>query len=207
MNPVLPKKPALRRLLCGLALLLLGAGVARAGPILTGTATRQADGSYLYQYTLTGPAGADAPEGGTGALQSLDLQGSFPAKAITGISQPSGWSLTEYADGWLHWDSGSPAAALGAGQAGAFSFRSPLAPGSQTIYQALGLYTYQSWRGLTTDYFPFSGQTVGPDAGAPNPTPEPGSATLLAVGGLLLVGCVRRRRTPDKLSAPAGPSE
>jgi hypothetical protein len=52
----MPRGFALLRLSSLLVALLAVTGPTLAGPMITGSATQQADGSYLYQYTVANPA-------------------------------------------------------------------------------------------------------------------------------------------------------
>jgi hypothetical protein len=173
-----------------LVLLSWTAGV-RADPIVTGSATLQADGRYLYQYTLTNPASAGLP------LQMFGLYAVYPqsfalAFDLQNVSQPSGWTLDHEFAPILGWSTTTPG--VGAGQTAVFSFttRQPPMP---VAYAAI---TEPYYHGVPSDSSygdSFRGQVPGP--GIPLPTsvvPEPASALLLATaGGLLLLRRWRRR--------------
>jgi hypothetical protein len=183
---------------CPLAALMALAwvGAARAEPIITGTATPQPDGSYLYQYTLTSPSSIGSlsllsPP----ALDTFYLQG-VAGQAVTGISQPSGWTLTGSGPDTLQWGS-SPHS-----QTATFSFSSQRPPGS-VIFDVYGPYTYQSYSGPRKDYWDVTGTIVGPEVGAPSvlQAPEPSTLALAGLGALGLMGCAWRRRAA-RLSTP-----
>jgi hypothetical protein len=172
----------------------LCAGAVRADPTVTGSATLQGDGSYLYQYTLTNPASAGLP------LQQLGLTGLWPTAFgltfdLQNVSQPSGWTFAYEANLGYLW---STTSGLGPGQTALFSFTTHQPP-IQVGYFAATVPYYHGVPSDTIHSDSYGGQVAGPGIPGfpgfpPFLAPEPASAFLLVTGGGLLLLRQWRRR-------------
>jgi hypothetical protein len=181
----MPRLQPRARLLASLALFFAWTGTGRADPypvvgMLTGTATLQADGSYLYQYTLTNPTPNNV------ALQWLEIQ--YAGALPTNPTSTGGWTTSPSPDrGYFMWvkeDGQFP------GTTATFSFTSSVGPGTArysiygtTLTPIVIGYNTGSWVGRF-------GDIVGPVA-----APEPASVVLLATAGGFLLLRLRRRPT------------
>src|SRR5262245_20842857 len=184
------------RLLTALALLLALPRPGRAEPYVTGTATRQADGTYLYEYTVVNPAHTGPYYYYIPTVHTFVLQG-VQAENATNITQPSTW-FHEASYRGLRWKTGGGGLFSGGylydGQSATFSFVSGWAPGeaayslSGPAYGEVGASRRFDW----VDGWGTGGRVVAP-------VPEPASVVLALIAGTLFgVRQLRRRAAAGK---------
>jgi hypothetical protein len=175
------------RSLAALLLLLTCTAGGRADPIVTGSATLQGDGSYLYQYTLTNPATGIPPlrwfmiDYNTSLPTNVTQTGTWFALGGTPYPGYPGSPTGFYA--WINHD-GQPG-----GTTASFSFTSKVAPGLSSYSVVAPIPDPSLPLASFGKFNAYNGLVVGPAT-----APEPGTAALLAVGGgLLLLRRLRRR--------------
>jgi hypothetical protein len=196
----MPRRTLTLQWLSALLACLLCAGVVRADRIVTGSATAQPDGSYLYQYTVNNTSRFILnPDGSGNQFFNFSLKGPFNMD-FQNVMQPNGWSsFTE--PGTVGWYALGRPATIGKGQSGVFSFTSRQAAGTSQ-YAVLGVYfTYPLDPSAPTAAF--YGSVVGP-GGEPFGAPEPGLAVLLTSAGGVLLLRRWRRRTAGELDGMVG---
>lgn len=169
-------RPRFRQIAWAFALvgLLHAPGKARADLFLTleATVSGPMSGLYSYQYLLS-----VTPQ--STASASTLVVGVSPLASIINLLGPTGWDSTFIEpDGLLFFQSPDALLDIAPGQSGTFSFQSPLAP----MISDYTVFGFDSSNG----FFERSGTVLGPSV------PEPGSLTLAAIGGVFLVGVLRR---------------